>query len=84
MRHLSQISTTDFESIFDGRRTKREKLVWKVETTLFEDSQITHVTFRIRDVYKNYKDKWGQDFVAFYKAEKGEKNGKINIYFELL
>ena len=69
MRHLSQISTTDFESIFDGRRTKREKLVWKVETTLFEDS---------------YIDKWGLDFVAFYNDEKGEKNGKINIYFELL
>ena len=84
MRRMSQIFVTAFEYMFDGRRTKKEKLDGEVGTVELGEKGKCCVTYRMWGGCENkeYEERLVLD--AFYKAEKGEKWAKININFDFM
>ena len=81
---MSQICSTAVEHIFDGRRTKRKRLVWEVEVIVLEESTDRPVTYIVLKGYKNNKLTHKDNSLAFQKARKSEKRAKFNIHFDLL
>ncbi len=81
---MSQISSMAVAGIFDGRRTKWERLVWEVEVVVMEESIGRHVTYIVSEGYKNNKLIHKDNSLAFQKARKSEKRAKFNIHFDLL
>ena len=84
VRWMSQICSTAVEHIFDGRRTKRKRLVWEVEVVVMEESMDRHVTYKVLEDYKDGKLTHKDNSLAFQKARKSEKRAKFNIHFDLL
>ena len=70
---MSQISSMAVASIFDGRRTKWERLVWEVEVVVMEESIGRHVTYIVSEGYKSNKLIHKDNSLAFQKARKSEK-----------
>lgn len=70
---MSQISSTAVAGIFDGRRTKWERLAWEVEVVVMEESIGRHVTYIVLECYKNNKLIHKDNSLAFQKARKSEK-----------
>ena len=84
MRQMSQIFATAFEYMFDGRRTKIEKLNGEVGMPGMGDKSACCVTCRMWDGCKNEVHEVRHVFAVFYKAEKGEKWAEININFDFV
>ena len=70
---MSQISSMAVADIFDGRRTKRKRLVWEVEVVVMEESIGRHVTCKVLEDYKDGKLTHKDNSLAFQKAQKSEK-----------
>ena len=73
VRWMSQICSTAVEHIFDGRRTKRRRLVWEVEVVVMKESIDRHVTYIVLVDYKGNKLTHKDNSLAFQKARKSEK-----------
>ena len=84
MRRMSKIFATAFEYMFDGRRTKIEKLDEEVGAVELEGKGVRCVTCRMWDSCKNEAHEVRHVFAVFYKAQKGKKWVKININFDFV
>ena len=84
MRQMSQIFATAFKYMFDGRRTKIEKLNGEVGMPGLGDKSVCYVKRWVWGCCKNEVHEVGHVFAVFYKAEKGEKWAEININFDFV